>query len=367
MANNQTEVLKKTDTKDGIRAAAPKRVLCLLSNYAGNGGIHRFNRNLVEAIRQQPGAVCTVLTLNDAGAVGPYRGAGGSKALFLARILWQFLSGKPDLLVVGLLNFAPLALFGRMSTGVRTVCILHGFEAWYRRGNLAPFYRYIDAFWAVSQYTRQTFSRTNGVASDRVAPIFNTIPSDWDGGSVPLRREPYFLSITRLDKGEGYKGIDKSIQAIGRLQDRMRALGWEYRLIAHGDDLERHRRLAADLGVSDLVRIRSGVTDEELKALYAQCGFFLLPSSGEGFGIVFLEAMAYRKACIGSLGCGTTDVISHGVSGFLIDPTPDTIEDAVSRLMEDPERCAEMGEAGYRRLQDTFSFPRFAARIAELT
>ncbi len=341
--------------------------MCLLSNYAGNGGIHRFNRNLVEALRQQPGVECTVLALNDAETCTPYGGAGGSKPRFLVRILRQLWTNKPDLLIIGLLNFAPLALLGRLFSCGRTVCILHGFEAWYRRGKLVPFYRHIDAFWAVSQYTRQTFSRTNGVAPSRVEPIFNTIPADWDGGPVPLRRKPYFLSITRLDQGERYKGIDKSIEAIGRLQARMRAKGWEYRLVAHGDDLDRHRHLATGLGVSDLVRVRTGVTDEELKALYAECAFFLLPSSGEGFGIVFLEAMAYRKACIGSVGCGTTDVIAHGETGFLIDPTPDHIADSISRLMESPEQCSAMGEAGYRRLHHTFSFPRFAERIASLT
>jgi phosphatidyl-myo-inositol dimannoside synthase len=342
-----------------------QKVLCLLPDYEGNGGIHRFNRNLVKAIRQQPGCQCEVLTLNDTGSTEIYRGFGQKKGAFMLaalRATWRF---KPDVIIVGLLNFAPLAFLKKLHN-CRVVTILHGFEAWYRRKNLSPFYRWVDTFWAVSEYTRRVFAETNGVALRRVEKIFNTIPADWDQSDAPVEYRPFFLSVTRLDKGEMYKGIDKTIAAIGQLQDEMRAAGWEFRLVAYGNDVDRHRQLVEQHGVNDLVKFQSNLTDRELQDLYAGCSFFNLPSSGEGFGIVFLEAMAYKKACIGASDCGTEDVIVHEETGFLIEPTVKNIAGCLHQLVTNSQLCREMGEAGYERLHTTFSFQNFQQKIGSL-
>jgi glycosyltransferase involved in cell wall biosynthesis len=340
------------------------RVLCLLSDYEGNGGIHRFNRNLVQAIREQ-GSHCEVLTLNDAGSNQVFKGHARSKGAFIRSAIARTWSSQPDLIIIGLLNFAPLALLRLLRSG-RVAIVLHGFEAWYRRGKLAPFYRWVDKFWAVSEYTRRRFSTSNGVDPSRVERIFNTIPADWERGDLPVKYQPFFLSITRLDEGEMYKGIDKSIEAISEIREELRSGGWEYRLVAHGNDLERHKLLARELQVEDLVKFQTDLTDRDLKNLYANCAFFLLPSSGEGFGIVFLEAMAYRKACIGAAGCGTDDVIDNGQTGFLIEPTPANIRDCLRQLTENPDLCTSMGAAGYQRLNTIFSFASFRHRISAL-
>lgn len=340
------------------------KVLCLLSDYEGNGGIHRFNRNLVQAIREQ-GSQCEVLTLNDAVWNEVFRGHASSKGAFIRSAIARTWDFQPDLIIIGLLNFAPLALLRLLRPG-RVAIVLHGFEAWYRRGRLVPFYRWVDKFWAVSEHTRRLFSRTNGVDPDRVEKIFNTIPADWERGDLPVAYQPFFLSITRLDKGEMYKGIDKSIQAVGEIKEVLRSAGWEYRLVAHGNDLERHQALVRELQVEDLVKFQTDLTDRDLKNLYANCSFFLLPSSGEGFGIVFLEAMAYRKACVGAAGCGTADVIEHGQTGFLIEPTSSNIRDCLLQLTADPGRCTRMGEAGYQRLKTVFSFQSFKNKILTL-
>jgi glycosyltransferase involved in cell wall biosynthesis len=340
------------------------RVLCLLSDFEGNGGIHRFNRNLVQAICGQ-GSHCEVLTLNDTGTGEVFKGHAGHKVQFMLAALAKARSFQPDFIIIGLLNFAPLALLRLLCRG-RVAIILHGFEAWYRRGKLAPFFPWVDKFWAVSEYTRRKFALTNGVDPARVERIFNTIPADWERGDFPVSYQSFFLSITRLDKGEMYKGIDKSIQAISEIKELLRSGGWEYRLVAHGNDLERHKAMVRELHVEDLVKFQTNLTDRDLKSLYADCSFFLLPSSGEGFGIVFLEAMAYRKACIGAAGCGTDDVIAHGQTGFLIEPTAGNIRDCLLRLTSDPVMCSRMGEAGYQRLNTTFSFFEFKNKISNL-
>lgn len=341
------------------------KILCILSDYEGNGGIHRFNRNLVSAIRNLPGCECNVLTLNDKGTTAVFEGHGRSKKNFILAIFKTVKNFRPDVVIIGLLNFAPLAFF-KIIFPCRVVTILHGFEAWYRRGKLAPFYPWTDQFWAVSEYTRQVFSQTNGVPLEKVEKIFNTIPTSWQESSAAIEYQPYFLSVTRLDKGEMYKGIDKTIEALAPLKSELRAGGWEYRLVVHGNDVERHRDLVGKNDLADIVKFQSNLTDEELKDLYAGCSFYNLPSSGEGFGIVFLEAMAHRKACIGAKGCGTEDVIVHEKTGFLIEPAAENIGHCIRRLITSAQLCREMGQAGHERLRTTFSFQNFEKRICSL-
>lgn len=224
----------------------------------------------------------------------------------------------------------------------------------------------MDGFWAVSEYTRRTFARTNEVPLQRVHRIFNTVPDEWLDHPPPEREEPFFLSVTRLDRGEGYKGVDKTLEAVARLASRMRAAGWSYRIVASGNDLPRHRELVAELGIGDLVHFHQGLSDAELQKLYAECAFFVLPSTGEGFGIVFLEAMSYHKPCIGCRHCGTEDVIEHGRTGYLLEQEVDAIGQALQTLMEDAELRRRMGRAGHRRLLEQFAFEHFRKRIAEL-
>jgi glycosyltransferase involved in cell wall biosynthesis len=337
------------------------KILLLLSQIKGNGGIPRFNRNLIKSLGKEN---LTIVSMNDEDKENVI-GASGSRAKFIFLVIKTFFKVKPDIMIIGLLNFIPLSLitvFGK----TKTITILHGIEAWYNRKKLQFFYKFNNRFWAVSHYTKRVFSETNNISIDKIDRIFNTITEDWSEDKRASNYNKYFLTVTRLDKNEGYKGVDKVLEAMAKQQVVIRENGWKFIIVAAGTDLDRHKQITADRGILDLVEYASNITDEKLKNLYSQAGFFVLPSPGEGFGIVFLEAMAFRKACIGSKDCGTEDVIDNGKTGYLIEPTIENVEDCLVRLISDETLLRTMGEAGNHKLKEEYTFDKFEERVLSL-
>jgi glycosyltransferase involved in cell wall biosynthesis len=108
------------------------------------------------------------------------------------------------------------------------------------------------------------------------------------------------------------------------------------------------------------------VTHAELTALYRDCAFFIMPSSDEGFGLVFLEAMRAGKACIGASGAAA-ELIEDGVTGFVVDlDDPEQVLKTVIRLFQDPELAARLGRAGAERWALDFTEEAFARRLRAL-
>ena len=110
------------------------------------------------------------------------------------------------------------------------------------------------------------------------------------------------LTVARLDARERYKGVDQLIEAMPAVLQTVPAA--RLRIVGTGSDLPRLKELAARLGVADSVEFAGFVDDEHLRAAYRDCALFALTSSGEGFGIVFLEAMAHGKPCLGARAGG---------------------------------------------------------------
>jgi phosphatidyl-myo-inositol dimannoside synthase len=104
------------------------------------------------------------------------------------------------------------------------------------------------------------------------------------------------LTVARLAATEKYKGVDQLIRAAAQLLPRVPTLNLV--VVGRGDDLPRHQRLAAELGVGTRVHFFDHLSPEETAACYSQSDVFALPSTGEGFGFVFLEAMAFAKPVI---------------------------------------------------------------------
>ncbi len=136
-------------------------------------------------------------------------------------------------------------------------------------------------------------------------------------------------------------------------------------LVGEGEDRPRLEQLARDSGVADHIHFLFGLKQEELFACYAHCDVFALPSRGEGFGLVFLEAMACAKPAIGGAHGGTPDVIEDGLTGLLV-PHGDAalLSSALESLLADPSRAYEMGARGRERVQADYTFERFQTELS---
>jgi phosphatidyl-myo-inositol dimannoside synthase len=131
--------------------------------------------------------------------------------------------------------------------------------------------------------------------------------------------------------------------------------------IGDGDDVGRLRERAAALGISAQVMFPGFASEAELIGFYRRAAVFAMPSRGEGFGLVYLEAMAHGLPCVAAVNDAAAEVIEDGETGFLVRQDDcGALTDRLIRLLTDePLRC-QMGGAGARRVQERFSYERFA-------
>ena len=138
-------------------------------------------------------------------------------------------------------------------------------------------------------------------------------------------------------------------------------------IVGDGDYRPYLQELADEMGVSDQVLFVGEKSDDDLKAYYRNADVFAMPSRQEGFGIVFLEAMAFGKPVIGGNHGGTPEVVIDRETGFLVDyGDVDAVASCIIRLLSDQELCTRMGEAGQRRVEENYTFEHFRMRLTRL-
>jgi glycosyltransferase involved in cell wall biosynthesis len=111
------------------------------------------------------------------------------------------------------------------------------------------------------------------------------------------------------------------------------------------------------------MRFLKCVSEEQLRQEYSRCTLFVMPSAKEGFGLVFIEAMAHGKPVIGARAGGAAEVIEHGLTGMLVEfGNVREIVRTLDDLLSKPELMRRMGEAGRKETQARFSFEAYCAR-----
>lgn len=254
--------------------------------------------------------------------------------MFAMRAWWVIICRRPRFLICGHVGFAGLARFFRALTGLRYSVITHGTDVWdVKDGVKYNGLKEAQHIIAVSNYTKMRMV-ANGIAADKIALIFNTVdtslfypkaPGGGPAGCVAELHRKVLLTVGRIERSEKYKGHDCLLEAV-------RLLGGEYLFLVAGtgDDLQRLKEKTRALGLEEQVRFLGYVSDVELVDYYNLCDVFLMPSKGEGFGIVFLEALACGKPVIGGNTDGSVEPLMNGRLGFLVDPDdPRAIADTV--------------------------------------
>jgi len=167
-----------------------------------------------------------------------------------------------------------------------------------------------------------------GLAPDKVTILPNTfLPDNFGvrGKSPGLLAKygfavdtPIILTVCRLAGAERYKGYDQIVRALPEVQREVPNV--RYLLVGAGPDRRRIENLAAEFGVRDAVVFAGPVSDEDLPDYYNLCDLFAMPSKAEGFGIVYLEALASGKPVLAGNKDGSADALANGELGLLVDP-----------------------------------------------
>jgi len=234
---------------------------------------------------------------------------------------------ESDLLVCGHIGQLPVAWLCHLRyPKLKYVLIAHGIEVWRSFSYLEHRALHAaSAIWCVSDYTRaeitahaslkpgQAILLPNGLdpflhPDEPATPPQNASASNGDDTTAPV-----ILTISRLTFSDRYKGVDHLIQAMPAIREKIP--GAHLRVIGRGDDLPRLQKLAAPFG--DAVQFLGYVSDETIKAEIAGARIFALPSEREGFGLVYLEAMAQGKPCVGAHAGGAPEVID-ATAGLLV-------------------------------------------------
>lgn len=178
----------------------------------------------------------------------------------------------------------------------------------------------------------------------------------------------FLLLVGRMTTSERYKGHDELLQIMPRLAVECRAAGLpEPRLVVvgDGDDRPRLEDTARELGVASAVRFTGFVSEATLAELYRRAAALVMVSRGEGFGLVYLEAMRAGRPCVAARGTAAEEVIADGETGLLVEPgSQEELLAALLRLAADPDLARRLGEAGRRRLGESFSRDAFDRRLA---
>lgn len=356
------------------------RVLVLITEVGSHGGIQSFNRTLIEACARHVTAYGGSLSVVSYGDPYPpldgsfpagisFSCAGGSRRRFVTTVLRAALRSRPTTIIAGLANFAPLALVvTRLGLADQHVVQLYGAEVWGRLSvhrRLAL--RRAAMLLSITDATASTASRANdldGVPVRLLSPVVDDLwldrsptPSD-RGQPVPAYR---LLSVARLDATERMKGIDDVFRAITSPEMACKVV--EYVVVGDGTDRPRLEALADELGLR-CVRFLGAIDHDELRSEFNRCDVFVMPSTQEGFGIVFLEAMACSKPVVASRSGGIPEVVIHGETGLLVEPGDDNglIRDLLA-LRDDPELRVRLGQAGRRRVEAQFTKRHFQTTL----
>lgn len=362
----------------------PKMILALFPELLSRGGIQRTSQNVCAVLQEfadDLGDTCELLSLNDpeglhqlevAGRRFVVRGFAKRKRSFV----WALLSRcfRTRILYLGHPNFAPLGLLCKfLNSRVRYVVSAYGLEVWnplsaFRKLGLQR----ASGVTSISEFTARSLIEVQGVdpAKIEVIPcVINAelLHANGNGTQPDAQRgdQKILLAVARLDTRERHKGLDEVILALPQLTEAVPEL--VFVIAGDGDDRDRLEEFARNRGLSQRVIFKGVVSDEELIELYRGCDVFLMPSSQEGFGIVFLEAMAFKKPVIGGNHGGTPEVILDNETGFLVDHGDvDALADRIATLLENPELCRRMGEAGRRRVEENYSFEPLRKRLMDL-
>jgi glycosyltransferase involved in cell wall biosynthesis len=300
------------------------------------GGITVFSRELALGLKEQ-GHDVRLFGKHDHGGAWPGFQLWGTAHYATALKTPRFAAGcvsstgrhRPDYVISTHVNFGPAANLARKFFGVPFCLVAHGIDI--HPGlptRTIEALRAADKIIAVSSWTRDRVLSLGGIDPARIDVLPNTFDESRFGVAPKPKalakrygvsdKSKIILSVARLDATERYKGYDRLRYCLPRLAKVCGPV--HFVLVGEGEDKQRADAVAKVLGVERHVTFAGFVPDEELADHYRLADVFAMPSTGEGFGIVFLESMGCGTPVVAGNQDGSTDALANGELGVLVNP-----------------------------------------------
>mgnify|MGYP002777112826 CR=1 FL=1 len=359
-----------------------RKILFLtLTSFSSTGGIEKFNRALLKALVDLEAIMHIKVTgagMYDASVDKRYINADafqqfqGKKISFIINNCIRFF--KTDHLIIGHINLSILGiLFKLLQPHKQLTVICHGIEVFDSISFIQKMALHLaNKVLAVSNYTRDQLITKHQLNAAKVFVFPNTIdpffeiPVQFEKPAYLLKRyelavdTKVIFTLTRLNSNEGYKGYDLVLNALPDLISK--GYSCKYILAGKADaaELERARQMINKLKLHDYVIMPGFIADDEVADHYRMADVFVMPSKGEGFGIVYIEAMAFGLPVIAGNKDGSTEALQFGKLGTLIDP--DNKEELIIAL-ENAFHKERQSQHVQQHMLQYFSFTQFKKRL----
>jgi glycosyltransferase involved in cell wall biosynthesis len=193
----------------------------------------------------------------------------------------------------------------------------------------------------------------NGIDPDEMAQVT-------PAGELASGR--WVLAAGNLVNSKGYDDLIRAVSLLAPAYEDVRVA-----IVGSGPERHRLERLARELHLKDRIHFYGKQPPERLHRLMAAADVFVLPSWREGFGIVYLEAMALGRPVVGCRGQGIADVIEDGVNGLLAEPRhPDGLAAAIRKVLDDSDSAREMATKAQELVMTEYTWQVSAARVHQV-
>lgn len=379
--------------KDSIKyyKVPVKKILFLnLKAFSITGGIEKFNRAFLKVLsdlEKEGIVVADAWSMYDDKCDGKYFEPEhyycfkGKKVQFILKV-WKA-AFKYDTVILAHINLS-LAGWGvkRMFPRKEIILNTHGIEVWTPlRGIKKALIQQADKILAVSHFTKNTVANVHKINAGKITVFHNTIdpyfvlPKAFEKPQYLLDRyglqlqNSVIFTLTRLSYSEKYKGYDKVMQVMPLLKLRFPCV--KYILSGKPDTREKKRliHLTETNDIQNEVLLTGFVRDEEVTDHYLLADVFILPSRKEGFGIVFIEAMACGVPVIGGNQDGTVDALQQGELGYLVNPDDETgILEELGRILSEKDKMAKnsIKRELQQKVMASFGFDTFKQNLKKV-
>ena len=327
------------------------------------GGVGQVARLLWEAVAETWPGEAEVMTLLTNGHDLP---TAGDKLRFGGAIAARQVLGRAGWIVFAHLGVAKVER--AVPAGLRSpyAVFLHGIECWHQlperdRRTLAD----ARVRLANSAFTaRRTAASNPGIGPIVVCPL--ALGREAEAAAPPPDPSPgrkTVLIVGRMSSAERYKGHQELITCwpgvVAAVPDARLVI------VGDGDDRRRLELLARCGSAASSIEFAGFVPRGHLDAAYAQASVFAMPSRGEGFGLVYLEAMRHGVPCVGSTEDAASEIIEDGRTGVLVDPTDEaSLGRALIALLTDDGWRRRLGESARASARERFTFDRFRRKVS---
>ncbi|MCK5134023.1 MAG: glycosyltransferase family 4 protein [Candidatus Sabulitectum sp.] len=284
---------------------------------------------------------------------------------------------KGDLLIFGHAHLLPLLDSLPRAAMYKRWAWIYGIDVWGSQAiRWITFLNKLDRVISISSFTAEQVYTTGLICPISIVPCAADTEMFIPTLTPERIRRNEILICGRMAVSEGYKGHQVLFESIP-IAEKLLGRFVTVRVVGSGDDQPRLETVAKQLGLSERISFSGRVSSDELVEAYQHCGLFCMPSyverreigywTGEGFGIVYVEAAACGRPVLASTDGGAPETIIPGKTGLLVDPLcPEAIGSAIAEILSDPVRADEMGRQGRLLAESCFSKKEFVYNVSKL-